>query len=143
MIYTISTGILLTDDGEVILDNCYAGGDAGRHPEAVNNPSYCDQVNIGPLPPGDYGILPLTNHFQLGPSLGLVPKPGNRMFGRGGFFVHYNNSARDKGLTPYPAPAGRNSSDGCIVSPVPGSLNAVEARRASGDDTLTVMAGAP
>lgn len=140
MIYNITKGILSTDDGEIVLEHCYAGGDAGLRPDAANNPAFMNRQNIGPLPVGTYFINPLATHIHLGPSMALNPDPANQMFGRGGFFIHYSNPARDKGLAPYPPTPGRNSSDGCIVSIVPGSLNAVEKLRAAGDSILTVTA---
>jgi hypothetical protein len=138
MIYTITTGVLTTDDGEVILEDCYAGGFAGQVPGAVNNPAACFTAMTGPLPPGSYDIGPLLHHPELGPAMKLTPSPKNKMMGRGGFYIHSNNRARDAGLPPYPNTPGKNSSDGCIVVTVPGGLDAVEARRASGDNQLEV-----
>ena len=141
MIYSITAGVLSTDDGEVILEKCYSGGDAGLRPEAVNNPAYCHvRPNVGPLPPAHYTIGPLANHVYLGPAMALTPDPGSQMFGGSDFYIHYCNPKRDAGLAPYPPVAGRNSSDGCIVLTVPGSIQDIEARRAAGDNRLEVRA---
>jgi hypothetical protein len=91
----------------------YAGGDMGLHPEGINNPQYQDMHNIGPVPQGWYTIGPAVQHTQLGPALMLTPDATNRMFLRGGFYIHCTNPKRDAGQPPYPPTPGRNSSDGC------------------------------
>lgn len=139
MIYRITTGTLSTDEGEVILEHCYSGGDHGIRPEAVNNPVFCEVHSVGPLPLGKYALGVLHLQPTLGPAMALMMADGNS-FGRGGFFMHYNNPHRDAAVAPYPKPAGRNSSDGCICVTVPGYLDKVEALRATGDNKLTITA---
>lgn len=142
MIYTITTGVLTADDGSSLLEHCYAGGDHGLSPEAVNNPAMCHvRPDVGPLPPGKYTIGPYQPHCPAvnSPAFQLIPYPTNQMFGGSGFYIHYNNPHRDAGLAPYPPTPGRNSSDGCICCISPGGLNAIETRRAAGESNLTVV----
>lgn len=140
MRYSISQGILTTDDGEVLLTGLYSGGDHGLRPDAVNNPAlYKARPNVGPIPPATYTLGPLM-HSQLGPAMSLTPLPGSNVFGASGLFAHYNNAKRDAGEAPYPPKPGRNSSDGCIVCVTPGGLAVVEAQRVAGDSEITVVA---
>ena len=141
MIYSITSGKLSKNDGEVILTGCYSGGDAGQRPDAVNNPAMCNvRPNVGPIPIGKYTVGPLLNHPHLGPAMALTPNPANVMFGGSGFYIHYSNPTRDAGLPPYPPPAGRNSSDGCIVCITPGALPGVATIVQFGERDLTVTA---
>ena len=104
--YEITTGRLF-DPAGALAGTGYAGGEMGLRPEAVNNPDYVDQRNVGPLPPGDYIMVWGIHHPRLGPgAIELIPKPSNTMYGRGGFFMHGDNLAK---------PGQRAGSDGCIV----------------------------
>ena len=141
MIYSISKGVLSKDTGEVILEHCYAGGDHGKRPDAVNNPTMCSvRPDVGPLPMGKYTVGPYQPHCAAvsSPAFELIPDPKNSMFGGSGFYIHYANPTRDAGRPPYPPTPGRNSSDGCIVSVTPGSLLSVGVVRAAGESNLTV-----
>lgn len=139
MIYSIASARLVGSDGsEILSGSCYAGGDVGSVPEAVNNPDFCSRQFVGPLPPGKYKVGPLMQHQYLGPAMALAPDPENKMYGRGDFYFHYVNPARDAGLPPYPPTPGNNSSDGCIAIRTPGMLDAIEKVRLAGDDELIV-----
>jgi len=112
---------LIYRDGTTIGQG-YAGKGLGK-----NNPAMQDIHGEGPLPCGFYTIgdpidEPHTGHY----SLPLTPDPGNEMFSRSGFFWHGDN----------PAHPGE-SSDGCIVSPLPLRLAIYE----SADRRLQVVAG--
>jgi hypothetical protein len=111
------TSAIFTDDTGAAQSNAgdfYAGGDAGTVPQAVNNPAMQDQHNTGPLPQGFYAIGSPTTDPHIGPVMWLTPDPANQMFGRSAFGIHCKNSKRDAGMLG--TPAGRNSSDGCIVA---------------------------
>ena len=144
MIYHQTTGKLTLDDGTEIPCVFYAGGNLGLVPTAVNNPAWQFVAMTGPLPQGWYTIQPRASHPKLGPALYLVPDPSNEMKGRAEFLFHYCNPERDKGYTNTMLnriiPAGRNSSEGCPAATIPGSLDQVEKRRASGENRLQVVA---
>jgi len=83
----------------------YAGGNLGKNPEGINNPSMQGAKFIGPLPEGFYtfGVL-IEKHQHLGLYVfALIPDATNTMFGRGDFYVH--------GDTQIPG----HASEGCIV----------------------------
>ena len=105
--YEIETGRLFRPDG-TLAGTGYAGGECGLHPEAVNNPAFCNQHSIGPLPPGEYTIARAITHPRLGPiAMALNPNPKNTMFGRSGFYLHADLVEA--------ATKPRAASDGCIV----------------------------
>jgi hypothetical protein len=83
----------------------------------------------GPIPPGHYTIrTPDGTHPNLGKvSAALIPAAGNRMHGRGGFFIHGR---------------GPHGSDGCIVPHTAADFHALMAAltRDHGG-RLTVVAG--
>lgn len=99
-----STGKLYTPGG-MFFSTGYAGGNCGRNPEGINNPSLQNVHNVGPLPEGIYTFGAwIDNHPRLGRDVfALIPDTENNMFGRGDFYVH--------GDTPQP----RHASEGCIV----------------------------
>lgn len=78
----------------------YAGIGKGR-----NNPESEATHDVGPLPRGVYKIAPPRTHPTLGQYvMPLLPAATNKMFGRGGFYIH-DDSSKHPGL----------SSHGCIV----------------------------
>jgi len=96
------------DGGQPFSANGYSG-----HGPGLNNPSqqgtkYYPGVPGsygGPIPVGTYGIGPPTT--LIGPvTIPLTPLPGTKMFGRNGFYIHGDNSARNN-----------SASEGCIVLP--------------------------
>lgn len=84
----------------------YAGGNCGKNPEGINNPSMQNIPRVGPLPVGVYKAGKVFMQSKLGPfAVELVPDASNEMFGRGGFFMHGDTT-----------PSG-NASEGCIIMP--------------------------
>ena len=103
--YKQSTGELLDPTGQHIA-NGYAGGNCGKNPEGKNNKLLQAVKSVGPIPVGKYtlGEVVLTSH--LGPyAIPLIPYHDNKMFGRGGFYMHGDTT-----------PSG-NASEGCIIMP--------------------------
>lgn len=99
--FTISTGRLTDGNGNDI-GPAYSGA-----PGDVDNP---DDVAIkahGPIPPGLWNIgAVVADGGKLGPNvLPLTPVDGTATYGRGGFWVHGDNSAHDE-----------SASEGCIVA---------------------------
>lgn len=96
----IKTGQLLADG--VPIGQGYAG-----HPPHVCDPLAIDVPKIGPLPPGLYDIgAPRDVPESVGAyAMPLTPDARNVMFGRGGFYVHGDNSKGDQ-----------SASEGCIVT---------------------------
>lgn len=119
-------GLVCFDDGtgqQVVNTTGYAGGNEGLNPQGVNNSSYQSTPDVGPLPEGGYNIG--TDNGRMGPlSLPLTPWLGNSMFGRGGFYIHGNNSHKPP----------LSSSEGCIVI----DRNARQTINDSGGGTLYV-----
>ena len=101
--YSQSTGILTGPAGTAIAAG-YSGNGAG-----LNNPMFQDEKDRGPLPQGRYLIGDLeAQHDRLGANvMPLIPDPSNEMFGRGDFWLHGDNSARNG-----------TASEGCIVLPL-------------------------
>ena len=98
--FVIPTGYLYDPSGKQLEPAGYAGNGAGK-----NNPSAVDQHDVGPLPPGLYGIGPAYDSPKTGLlSMNLTPDPSNNMYGRSGFRLH-GDSIEHPG----------NASDGCIV----------------------------
>lgn len=94
--------------------NCSAGRGAG-----LNNPLMVDVRNVGPLPPGVYSVrLEASRKFRR-PAFRLLPKRGNQMHGRSGFWIH-----------------GGTVSHGCILATLP----VRQAIQDFGVRTLTVVA---
>jgi hypothetical protein len=103
--YVIRTGEFYGDDGNLLFNGAYAGGNKGRVQAAINNPAYCDQPMIGPLPPGLYTIgEPHEDSVTGTHTMPLTPDAENEMFGRSEFKIHGDNP----GLN-------RSASEGCIV----------------------------
>ncbi len=106
-IYDQKTGMFRDADQKVIYLG-YAGLGAG-----VNNPAMENVPNIGPLPRGFYTIGKLvTTDPRFGPTwLALTPSPGNKMFGRGGFLIHWNTHDANPNDMIFP----NDASHGCII----------------------------
>jgi hypothetical protein len=104
--YKQSTGELLDPTGQHIA-NGYAGGNCGENPEGVNNHMLQAMKSVGPLPVGKYTLGEVVAESHLGPyAIPLIPYKENQMFGRGGFYMHGDNSNMD-----------RSASEGCIIMP--------------------------
>ena len=117
--YQQSTGAL-TRDGLLI-----GAGYSGRG-GAINQPAAQIVPQYGPIPQGRYTIGTAVQDSHLGPlALPLTPDPTNLMYGRGGFYVHGDNSLLN-----------HTGSEGCIVV----SRDIRERIAASGDNQLTVVA---
>lgn len=102
----------------------YAGRGDGK-----NNHTKQTVKNIGPLPVGEYtmGMPILSSH--LGPIvIPLHPAPTNQMFGRYGFYIHFDS-------VQHPGEA----SDGCVVVQANG-IEAILKIWGSGDHVLQVVA---
>jgi hypothetical protein len=97
--YQQATG-RLSHDREFIATG-YAGIGQG-----LNNPASQNISFVGPLPAGTYTIGgPMLDGGHMGPFvLPLTGWVGNQMFGRDGFFIHGDNTARNN-----------TASNGCIV----------------------------
>lgn len=81
-IFEQSTGRSLNNG--LVLGTGHAGNGAG-----LNNPAQQAGHNIGPLPQGNYTIMPEASNPQLGiVAMALVPDKDNEMFGRAGFYIH-------------------------------------------------------
>lgn len=117
--YQISTGVLTDWNGHV-LGIGYSG-----QPQCKNDPSACDQKNMGPIPPGRYSIGAPVNTQTHGPYvLPLTPHPDNEMHGRNAFLIHGDSISKPG-----------TASHGCIIL----ARGAREAIRKSGDDELEVV----
>jgi hypothetical protein len=133
--YEQSTGILRDPTG-MPSGRGYAGGDQGKAPWGINNPSYESVKDEGPIP---CGLFTRGAVIETDPKLGnfvipLVPDEDTAAsivaMGRGpfSFYMHGDNIVR----------AGeRAGSDGCIVM----GINVRRAFNASLDDQLQVIAG--
>ena len=99
--YCQSTGILTFPDGAQTVQ-CYSG-----IAEGFDNHAMQDVVNTGPLPVGTYIIGPAIDHPQCGPlTMRLTPAPETDTFGRSGFCIHGDNTARN-----------HTASHGCVIVP--------------------------
>jgi hypothetical protein len=98
--YQQSTGILTRDEQQL------AEGYSGNH-VGLNNPQMQESRSVGPIPQGNYTILPPHADEKVGPvAMTLVPDPLNLMFGRADFLIHGDNAAMD-----------HTASEGCIIMP--------------------------
>ena len=99
--YCQSTGILTFPDGAQTMQ-CYSG-----IAEGFDNHAMQDVMNTGPIPVGTYVIGPAFDHPQCGPlTMRLTPTPETDTFGRSGFCVHGDNTARN-----------HTASHGCVIVP--------------------------
>jgi hypothetical protein len=118
-VYRQSTG-RLTRDGALVAEG-YAGFGEGQ-----NNPAMQHVRDLGPLPQGEWRILPPQDPVrQLGPLAMPLEQISGESFGRDDFLIHGDSTARN-----------RTASTGCIVLPM-------EVRRLildSGDTRLVVIA---
>ena len=97
--FQVTTGKIIANG--VLIGFAYSGGDAGARLDAINNPAFEDQHNVGPIPAGQYTAA-LTIQPNKGPRVWkLSPDPAN---GRSGFMVHWDTAAQNL-----------KASDGCIV----------------------------
>lgn len=119
-----STGQIQDPSGALAATG-YAGGNCGKNPEGVNNPSMQGVKCVGPLPAGTYTLGEPVQQSHLGPfAIPLVPDPANDMMGRGSFYVHGDTPALNQ-----------SASEGCIIMP-----RAVRnAMWISGDHTVQVI----
>jgi lipoprotein-anchoring transpeptidase ErfK/SrfK len=91
----------LTKNGEF-----WARGYSG-HGDGINNPAYQQVHDVGPLPQGQYKILPPTNSPRTGPfTLPLIALDIDKCFGRSDFRIHGDN-----------AQGNQSASHGCIILP--------------------------
>lgn len=121
--YNQRTGELAHGDELVAVG--YSGFGDGQ-----NNPDLQDKQNVGPLPRGEYDILPPRDTASHGPYvLPLVPDPKNEMFGRAGFLMHGDSVKHP----------GHGASHGCIIAPRAARILVWE----SGDHRLIVFASEP
>ncbi len=103
--YSQKTGRLYRPDGTHAATG-YAGGNCGKNPEGINNPTMQFVKSVGPICKGLYhrGTVVLKSH--LGPfAIPLIADHTNTMGGRGGFYMHGDTT-----------PSG-NASEGCIILP--------------------------
>lgn len=114
-------------NGDLDHDGVYEGRGYSGRGDGVNNPSMQNVYQTGPIPRGVWTIGAARNDPHLGPEVfPLTPAPQTNHFGRGGFFIHGDNSLMND-----------TGSEGCIV--LGRSVrDAIALAVASGDDQLTV-----
>jgi hypothetical protein len=105
----------------------YAGNGDGQ-----NNPAWQAIHNQGPLPVGNYTLVPVDVPHLGGNVFRLDPSPANTMFGRSAFFLHWKKANRD--LT---------ASDGCICHGEPETFVFIAHAVTNGDTSLQVAAMPP
>jgi hypothetical protein len=97
-VYSSGTGRMYKDDNYVWTG--YSG-----HGSGLNNPVYENTPFVGPIPRGSFTFGMPENHPKLGDwAIPIIPDPGTNTFGRGGFYLHGDNSEHDE-----------TASEGCIV----------------------------
>jgi uncharacterized protein RhaS with RHS repeats len=72
--------------------------------QGLNNGSMQGVPSVGPIPVGDYNVLPAENHPGNPYMLPLQPTDGTDTLGRSDFFIHGDNGDGDN-----------SASEGCIV----------------------------
>lgn len=118
--YQQSTGRLTNSEGVLIGDG-YSGNGLG-----LNNPQMQSVAMHGPIPQGVYEVGPALTEAKLGClAMALIPRTGQNLFGRSGFFIHGDNQAMN-----------HTASEGCIIMPR-GVRTAIAL---SGDKELRVIA---
>lgn len=125
----------LYDPAGVIVGFGYSGGFKGAVPEAVNNPTYENDPNVGPLPAGNYTADylrlddPLLGHFVIHLAPDAVTADRIASYGRDpdSFFMHGDDIRR---------PGQRAASDGCLIY----SLDVRRSFWRSSDHDLQVVA---
>lgn len=119
--FKISAG-QISDSALTFVGHAYSGA-----PGYVNDPSKEAIKRCGPIPEGLWNIgSPVIDGGHLGPFiLPLTPAEGTMTYGRGGFWIHGDNSEHDE-----------SASEGCIIaSPDLRKMIAMDA-----DHALTVEA---
>lgn len=96
-LYSQSSG-QLSKDG-VLIGIGYSG-----HGKGINNPLLESIHNVGPLPKGKWQIGPAHFHGHLGSTVMSLTPISHSAFGRGGFYIHGDNSA-----------SNRTASNGCLI----------------------------
>ncbi len=115
LIYHVPTGVMGATQVALFSDQAVTGdtivlpgiGYSGRG-DGLNNPTYQEVHDLGPIPAGMYTVEPSINPpTHLGPfAFPLIPSAANQMFGRDGFYIHGDN-----------AQMNHSASDGCIILP--------------------------
>lgn len=99
MLYYSQTSGLLSRD-----DKALGYGYSGRE-KGLNSPDHEMVKNLGPIPKGLWEIGKFAEKTHLGPIVAaLRPIGGQNVFGRGGFFIHGDNSKMNN-----------TASHGCII----------------------------
>lgn len=100
----------------------YSGHETGK-----NNPAMQDDIDVGPIPVGNWLISTFFDHPKKGPIVArLTPLPETNVFGRSAFMIH-GDSIADPG----------EASLGCIILAKPARI----AIRDSNDYNLEVISG--
>lgn len=94
--YSQSTGVL--SDGEPC-GKGYSGRESG-----LNNPKLEMVHNLGPIPKGIWEIGMWFDDPHLGPCVAALRPVSQETYGRGGFFIHGDNTGMN-----------HTASDGCII----------------------------
>ena len=92
--------------GDLYLNDKLIGTGYSGHEDGLNNPEMQNAPSTGPIPQGQYRILPAASNVCTGPlSMHLQPlTPPTNTFGRSGFMIHGDNLACD-----------HSASRGCII----------------------------
>lgn len=120
-VYEQSTGSMRDASGKLLASGYSGFGIAKNDPAAQEIP------NQGPIPQGEYLIMPPQDSLTHGPfAMRLYPEADNEMYGRSGFMIH-GDSLEHPGA----------ASDGCIIL----TRTARETIWSSGDHQLQVVSG--
>jgi hypothetical protein len=108
LIYRQGSGELLSAATLALIGVGYSGNGLG-----LNNPGMERMRDVGPIPRGEYDILPpLDPAGHLGPlAFPLRPRAGTETYGRSDFLLHADNFARN-----------HTASHGCIIQDRPARL---------------------
>jgi hypothetical protein len=112
--------------GGINTTNCYAGA-----PGYLNNPSYSNLQDKGPLPAGTYyitGVQQTLNGKSHKDAIVLTPDSSNQMYNRHSFLIHggYGSS-------------NQSASNGCIILEDPALRKKIaDAYNSSGSSVLTL-----